>query len=160
MFLLVLIEVGRCSSCSRCSDSRRVELSCDVLRARERARVTVSPLSFVSFSHQTKTLHNNTYIVIKERNVVKDTPCERRSKRSNARWHLRRRRRRRRRRQLRWYSMRSSSSSSNTAWVSRVLSFGRTIIIDPIFCAHHQNLLRVSRRKNPPPRRLRCNARP
>ena len=142
-----------CSSCSRCSDSRRVELSCDVLRA----RVTVSPLSFVSFSHQTKTLHNNTYIVIKERNVVKDTPCERRSKRSNARWHLRRRRRR----QLRWYSMRSSSSSSNTAWVSRVLSFGRTIIIDPIFCAHqHQNLLRVSRRKNPPPRRLRCNARP
>ena len=150
-----------CSSCSRCSDSRRVELSCDVLRA----RVTVSPLSFkVSFSHQTKTLHNNTYIVIKERNVVKDTPCERRSKRSNARWHLRRRRRRRRRRQLRWYSMRSSSSSSNTAWVSRVLSpFGRTIIvIDPIFCAHHhQNLLRgVSRRKNPRPRRLRCNARP
>ena len=151
-----------CSSCSRCSDSRRVELSCDVLRA----RVAVSPLSFnVSFSHQTKTLHNkNTSIVIKERNVVKDTPCERRSKRSNARWHLRRRRRRRRRRQLRWYSMRSSSSSSNTAWVSRVLSFGRTIIIiiiDPIFCAHqHQNLLRVSRRKNPPPRRLRCNARP
>ena len=149
-----------CSSCSRCSDSRRVELSCDVLRARERARVTVSPLSFVSFSHQTKTLHNNTYIVIKERNV-QNTPCERRSKRSNARWHLRRRRRRRR--QLRWYSMRSSSSNSNTAWVSRVLSFGRTIIIiiDPIFCAHqHQNLLRVSRRKNPPPRRLRCNARP
>ena len=158
-----------CSSCSRCSDSRRVELSCDVLRA----RVAVSPLSFnVSFSHQTKTLHNkNTSIVIKERNVVKDTPCERRSKRSNARWHLRRRRRRRRRRQLRWYSMRSSSSSSNTAWVSRVLSpFGRTIIviiiIDPIFCAahrQHQNLLLrggVSRRKNPRPRRLRCNARP
>ena len=153
MFFLVLIEVGRCSSCCCCSDSRRVELSCDVLRARERARVTVSPLSFVSFSHQTKTLHNNTYyIVIKERNV-QNTPCERRSKRSNARWHLRRRRRRR---QLRWHSMRSSSS--NTVWVSRVLSFGRTII-DPIFCANHQNRLRVSRRKNPP-RRLRCNARP
>ena len=154
-----------CSSCSRCSDSRRVELSCDVY-ARESVRASQFPL-FPSFLFLTKqklsTIIHTTYIVIKERNV-QNTPCERRSKRSNARWHLRRRRRRRRRRQLRWYSMRSSSSSSNTAWVSRVLSFGRTIIIiiiDPIFCAHqHQNLLRVSRRKNPPPRRLRCNARP